>query len=129
MQHILVVDDDHMYTKLLRFLLEPNGYTVTVIESGQRAVEVLEQNEYDLILLDVTMPDMNGLDLCRRIRATSHVPIIFVSVRSDVSDKVLGLRAGADDYLTKPFDPDELLARISALLRRSGRAGTKIRPS
>ena len=119
MQHILVVDDDAMYTTMLRIILEAEGFTVTTIESGQRALEVLEQNEYDLILLDVMMPDLDGLDLCRRIRATSHVPIIFVSVRSDVSDKVLGLRAGADDYLSKPFDADELLARLWSLLRRT----------
>ena len=129
MQHILVVDDDRMYTKLLRFLLEANGYTVTAIESGQRALDDIEQNEYDLILLDVMMPDMDGLDLCRRIRATSHVPIMFLSMRSDVTDKVLGLRAGADDYLVKPFDLNELLARIRALLRHSGATVTKIRPS
>jgi two-component system, OmpR family, response regulator len=119
MQHILVVDDDHMYTKMLRVLLEPNGYTVTVIESAMKALESPDFNEYDLILLDVVMPDMDGLELCRRIRATSRVPILFVTVRSDVSDKLLGLQAGADDYLAKPFDPDELLARIRALLRHS----------
>jgi two-component system OmpR family response regulator len=115
MQHILVVDDDAMYTTMLRIILEAEGYTVTTIESGQRALEVLEQNEYDLILLDVMMPDLDGL---------------FLSVRSDVADKVLGLRAGADDYLAKPFDPDELLARIRALLRPSGhQAETKTHSS
>jgi len=130
MQHILVVDDDAMYTTMLRIILEAEGYTVTTIESGQRALEVLEQNEYDLILLDVMMPDLDGLDLCRRIRATSHVPIIFVTVRSDVSERKLGLQAGADDYLAKPFDPDELLARIRALLRPSGhQAETKTHSS
>ena len=119
MQHILVVGDDHGYTKLLRVILEGEGYTVTTIEGGEKALEALDQNEYDLVLLDVVLPDMDGLDLCRRIRATSQVPILFLSVRSDVADKMLGLRAGADDYLAKPFDPDELLARIRALLRRA----------
>ena len=129
MQHILVVEDDAVYTKMLRFLLEANGYTVTTSDSSQRALEALEQNAYDLVLLDVVMPDMDGLDLCRRIRVTSQVPIIFLSVRSNVTDKVLGLRAGADDYLAKPFEPDELLARIRAQLRHSGATVTKIRPS
>ncbi len=79
---------------MLRFLLEGERYTITITESAERALESLEQNEYDLILLDVVMPDMDGLDLCRRIRATSDVPIMFLSMRSDVTDKVLGLRAG-----------------------------------
>ena len=125
MQHILVVDDDSMYTTMLRIILEGNGYTVTMIESAVRALDSLDFNEYDLILLDVVMPDVDGLDLCRRIRATSRVPILFVTVRSDMSDRKLGLRAGADDYLAKPFDPQELLARIRALLRSSGQAETK----
>ena len=94
MRHILVVDDDRPYTTMLRFLLEGDGYAVTTIESAERALESLAQNEYHLILLDVVMPDMDGLDLCRRIRATSDVPIMFLSVRSDVADKVLGMRAG-----------------------------------
>ena len=125
MQHILVVDDDPMYTTMLRIILEGEGYTVTMIESAVRALESLDFNEYDLILLDVVMPDMDGLELCRRIRATSRVPILFVTVRSDISDKLLGLQAGADDYLAKPFDPDELLARIRALLRPSDQTETK----
>jgi two-component system OmpR family response regulator len=125
MQHILVVDDDSMYTTMLRIILEGNGYTVTMIESAVRALDSLDFNEYDLILLDVVMPDMDGLELCRRIRATSRVPILFVTVRSDRADELLGLQAGADDYLAKPFDTDELLARIRALLRPSEQAETK----
>jgi len=127
MHPILVVDDDRSSTLMLRFLLEGEGHTVTTTDSGVSALEHLEQNEYDLILLDVAMPDMDGLDLCRRMRATSRVPILLLSVRSDVADKVLGLRAGADDYLAKPFDVDELLARARALLRRSSGTETKMR--
>ncbi len=119
MQHILVVDDDPIYTKMLRFLLEDEGYAVTTLESAKSVLESLDLNEYDLILLSIGMPEMDGLDLCRRIRVTSQVPIIFLSVRSDVADRVLGLKTGVNDYLTKPFDPDELLARIWALLRRT----------
>ncbi len=129
MQHILIVDDDRSYTTMLRVLLEGDGYTVTTIESAVRALEFLDHNEYDLVLLDVVLQDMDGLDLCRRIRATSRVPILFLTVRSDVADRMLGLRAGADDYLTKPFEPNELLARIRALLRHSGRTETKMRAS
>ena len=127
MHPILVVDDDRNSTLMLRFLLEGEGHTVTTTDSGVSALEHLEQNEYDLILLDVAMPYMDGLDLCRRMRATSRVPILLLSVRSDVADKVLGLRAGADDYVTKPFDPDELLARARVLLRRSSGTETKMR--
>ena len=119
MQHILVVDDDRSYTTMLRFLLEGEGHTVTTTDSAVRALESFDHNEYDLVLLDIVLPEMDGLDLCRRIRTQSDVPIMFLSVRSDVGDRVLGLRAGADDYLAKPFDPNELLARIRALLRRS----------
>ena len=121
MQHILVVDDDPIYTKLLRFLLEGEGYTVTTAKSAERALEYLDHNEYDLILLDVVMPEMDGLELCRRIRPTSQIPILFLSVRNDASYKLLGLRVGGDDYVTKPFAPDEVLARIEALLRRASR--------
>jgi DNA-binding response OmpR family regulator len=119
MRQILIVDVDSTSTMMLRALLEGDGYTVTT-DSAERALEAVDHNEYDLILLDVVLPNMDGLELCRQIRATSQVPIIFLSVRSDVTDKVLGLRAGGDDYLSKPFDMDELLARIWALLRRTG---------
>ena len=120
MHHILIVDADTNSTTMLRFLLEGEGYVVTATESAERALESLDYTDYDLVLLDVVLPNMDGLELCRRIRATSQVPIIFLSVRSDVADKVLGLRAGGDDYLRKPFDTDEVLARIWALLRRTG---------
>ena len=125
MQHILVVDDDAMYTTMLRIILEAEGYTVTMIESAVRALESLDFDEYDLILLDVVMPEMSGLDLCRLIRTTSRVPILFVTVCSGVADKARGLRAGADGYITKPFAPGEVLARISAQLRRSAWAKTE----
>ena len=129
MQHILVVNDDPSYTTMLRVLLEGEGYTVTTTRSAVWALESLNHNDYNLVVLDVVLPDMDGLELCRRMRATSHDPILVLAMRSDVADKMLGLRAGADDYLTKLFDLDELLARIRALLRRSGRPETKMRAS
>ena len=112
--------------KMLRFLLEGDGYTVTTIESAERALESLAHTTYDLVLLDVVMPQMDRLPLCQQIRAPRRVPILFLTVRSDISEKKLGLQAGADDYLAKPFDPQELLARIRALLRHSdSKAETK----
>ncbi len=120
MQHILVVDDDPTSTMLLRHLLESEGYGVTTAESALQALDYLDQSDYDLVLLDIMMPEMTGLDLCRHIRTTSYVPILFLTTLSDAADKVRGLSIGGDDYLTKPFDPDEVIARIEALLRRTG---------
>ena len=111
MQHILVVDDDATNTKLLSFLLRDEGYAVTAVHSPEEALATLDDTTYDLICLDVMMPGMDGLELCQRIRTTSTTPILFLSARGAVADKVAGLTAGGDDYLGKPFDPNELLAR------------------
>ncbi len=119
MHHILVVDDDATNTKLLKFLLSDEGYQVTALNSPTEALRVVSEQVYDLIILDIMMPGMDGLDLCRRIRTTSTAPIIFVSARGEVKDKIIGLKAGGDDYISKPFDPNELLARTWAALRRS----------
>jgi DNA-binding response OmpR family regulator len=119
--HILLVDDDHTSTKMLRFLLEGEGYTVTTTKSAVWALQSLAHNDYNLVVLDIVMADMDGLELCRRIRATSDVPVVFLAMRSDVANKMLGLHAGADAYLTKLVDLDELLARIRALLHPSRR--------
>jgi DNA-binding response OmpR family regulator len=121
MQRILVVDDEPTNTKLLKFLLSDEGYEVTTAASADEALDVLNNNDFDLLLLDIMMPGMDGLDLCRRIRLTSQTPIIFVTSRGEVKDKVIGLRAGGDDYISKPFDPNEVLARTWAVLRRNGR--------
>ncbi len=118
MHHILVVDDDPTNTKLLKFLLSDEGYEVTAVHSPHEALSRLSDNVYDLIFLDIMMPGMDGLELCRRIQATSKTPIIFISARGEVKDKITGLKAGGDDYITKPFDPNELLARTWAQLRR-----------
>lgn len=120
MHHILVVDDDPTNTKLLKFLLSDEGYEVTAVHSPHEALAMLATNVYDLLILDIMMPDMDGLELCRRIRMTSTTPIIFISARGEVKDKVTGLKAGGDDYISKPFDPNELLARTWAALRRTG---------
>ncbi len=120
MHQILVVDDDPTNTKLLKFLLTDEGYEVTAVHSPNEALTTLQSSVYDLILLDIMMPGMDGLELCRRIRMTSNTPIIFISARGEVKDKVTGLKAGGDDYISKPFDPNELLARTWAALRRTG---------
>jgi DNA-binding response OmpR family regulator len=123
MQQILVVDDDLTTRKMLRFVLEQQaGHEVTEAETTVQAEECLATQRFDLVLADVTMPGPDGLELCKRIRTTSNVPIMVVSARSDIPSRVKGLQLGADDYLPKPFDPSELVARVEALLRRASRS-------
>jgi two-component system, OmpR family, response regulator len=118
--HILVVDDDAHIREVMRFALEKAGYRVSEAADGSRAFELLEASSFDLVVLDIVMPEDDGLTLCRKIRAgQSRLPIIFVSSRDDELDRVLGLELGADDYLTKPFSPRELAARVAAVLRRT----------
>jgi len=116
--HILVADDDLPSVKLTAFLLEEAGYRVLKAYDGPTILQSVEQHQPDLILLDVSMPNTNGFDICRHIRRTSDVPIIFLSARSQLHDRVTGLQIGAYDYLVKPFEPSELLARVEAVLRR-----------
>ena len=120
MHHILVVDDEPTNTKLLKFLLTDEGYEVTTASSADEALDILDAHDIDLVLLDIMMPGMDGLELTRRIRKDSQTPIIFITARGEVKDKVIGLRAGGDDYISKPFDPTEVLARTWAVLRRNG---------
>jgi two-component system, OmpR family, response regulator RegX3 len=115
---ILVADDDISSVKLTSFLLEDAGYRVLKAYDGAGILQTVEQSQPDLVLLDVTMPKVNGFDLCRQIRMTSDVPIIFVTGNSQLQDRVKGLQIGGDDYLVKPFEPAELLARVEAVLRR-----------
>ena len=117
--HILVVEDDPTDAKVLKFLLMDDGYRVRTAGSALDAAAALEAEVYDLILMDVVMPGSNGLAFCRSIRSAYVTPIIFVSGLCEVPDKVAGLQAGADDYIAKPFDPHELLARVGAAIRRS----------
>ena len=119
MHRILVVDDDPTNTKLLKFLLSDEGYDVVAVNSPNEALQATSDDVFDLLILDVMMPEMDGLELCRRIRETSATPIIFVSARGEVKDKVAALRIGGDDYISKPFDPSEVLARTWATLRRT----------
>lgn len=117
---ILVVDDEELIVKGIRFNLQNDGYEVITGSNGMQAVELARTPDIRLIILDVMMPELDGLEACRRIREFSNVPIIMLTARTQDMDKLLGFEQGADDYLTKPFNILELKARIRALLRRSG---------
>lgn len=116
---ILVVDDEKVLVKGIKFNLEAEGYEVDACYDGETAVEVAKNGNYDLILLDLMMPKLDGLEACMKIRETSMVPIIMLTAKSEDTDKLLGFEYGADDYITKPFNILELKARVRALLRRS----------
>jgi len=115
----LLVDDDARLPGLLKSFLEPQGVDVTTATGGAAALETLERDTFDVVILDVMMPGMDGLETLRRIRAMSSVPVLMLTARGDETDRIVGLELGADDYLPKPFNPRELLARIRALMRRS----------
>ena len=117
---ILVVDDEQVLVKGLKFNLENEGYAVETANDGATAVELAKNGGFDLILLDLMMPEMDGMTACMKIREFSNVPIIMLTARGEDTDKLLGFEYGADDYVTKPFNILELKARIRALLRRSG---------
>ena len=116
---ILVVDDEKVIVKGIKFNLENEGYEVDVAYDGAEAVEKAKQTEYDLVILDVMMPKMDGLEACMHIRQFSNVPVIFLSAKTDDMDTLMGFENGGDDYVTKPFNILELKARVRALLRRS----------
>ena len=118
-EKILVVDDDKNICDLLRMYLEKEGYTVVLAHNGVDAVSVFGSESPDLVLLDIMLPQLDGWQVCREIRKTSETPIIMVTAKDETFDKVLGLELGADDYVTKPFDTKEIVARIKAVLRRT----------
>ncbi len=116
---ILVVDDDLNICELLKLYLENEGYMVYVANDGQAAVDMFNEKSPDLVLLDIMLPKIDGWQVCREMRKTSSVPIIMLTAKGETFDKVLGLELGADDYVTKPFDSKEVMARIKAVLRRT----------
>ena len=118
MSKILVVDDELNICELLKLYLENEGYTVFTANDGQAAVTAFQQKAPDLVLLDIMLPKMDGWQVCREIRKTSSAPIIMLTAKGETFDKVLGLELGADDYMVKPFDAKEVVARIKAVLRR-----------
>lgn len=116
---VLLVDDDTKLYELLASYLEQNGVNVTCASDGRKGLMALDAGVYDAVLLDVMMPGMDGLEVCRRIRAKSNIPVLMLTARGDETDRVVGLELGADDYIPKPFSPRELLARLKAVLRRT----------
>jgi len=120
---VLLVDDDADILEVLRLYFEKEGYRVSSCMQGDKVLGVVESFNPDIILLDLMLPGMDGNDICRELRKTSDVPIIMLTARTDTLDKVLGLELGADDYIAKPFEPKEVLARVKAVLRRTERKG------
>lgn len=119
--HVLVVDDDINICELQRIYLEKENFQVTVCHDGKKAVEVFKDKAPDIVILDIMLPGMDGWEVCREIRKLSAIPIIMLSAKDETFNKVLGLELGADDYMVKPFEPKELIARIRAVLRRYDR--------
>jgi DNA-binding response OmpR family regulator len=116
---VLVVDDDRPSLKMTAFLLREEGYTVFTADNGQEALRLIDEKTPDLLILDVMMPGMDGWEVTRQLRRASNLPIIILSAKGETSDRVYGLDLGADDYLAKPFEPSELLARVRSVLRRA----------
>ena len=117
-ERILLVEDDPRLAEMLQQYLGQAGFDVTVAPLGSAALELLARPDFDAVLLDLMLPDMDGLDLCRQLRAKNDIPVLMLTARGDAIDRIVGLELGADDYLAKPFEPRELLARLRAILRR-----------
>jgi two-component system alkaline phosphatase synthesis response regulator PhoP len=116
---VLIVEDERKILDLIRLYMQKEGYEAVTASDGEEALRLFAQVKPDLVVLDLMLPRLDGLEVCRRIRQSSHVPVIMVTAKEEETDKVIGLGLGADDYLTKPFSPRELMARVKALLRRS----------
>jgi DNA-binding response OmpR family regulator len=119
MARVLLIDDDRRLHELLSAYLEQNGFTVRGAPDGPRGLAELDANVFDIVVLDLMMPGIDGLEVCRRIRKKSRVPIVMLTAKGDETDRVVGLELGADDYIAKPFGPRELVARLRAVLRRT----------
>jgi DNA-binding response OmpR family regulator len=126
---VLVVDDEASIRTIIEYALRDAGFEVISAARGDEALKVLEREPIDLVVLDLMLPGVDGLEVCRRIRATRNTPIIMLSARAEELDKVLGLELGADDYVTKPFSPRELVSRVKAQLRRARLEPDQTEPS
>lgn len=124
-KRVLVVDDEKLIVKGIRFSLEQDGMEVDCAYDGEEALELVQSNEYDIVLLDLMLPKINGLEVCQQIRGFSQIPIIMLTAKGEDMDKILGLEYGADDYITKPFNILEVKARIKAILRRTAKLEVK----
>ncbi|MCG8636714.1 MAG: two-component system response regulator CreB [Desulfobacterales bacterium] len=120
MKHILIVEDESSIAENIQYALETEGFETTWLSEGRGVESLVRSGGADLIVLDIGLPDVNGMELCKKIRAWSSVPVIFLTARSDEIDRVVGLEIGGDDYMVKPFSPRELSARVKAVLRRTG---------
>jgi two-component system response regulator RegX3 len=118
MTKILIIEDESSFSEALSFLLQKEGYSITIAENGKIGLDEFKSQDFDLVLLDLMIPEISGIEVCRVIRATSQVPIIMLTAKDSEIDKVVGLELGADDYVTKPYSSRELVARIKAVLRR-----------
>ncbi|MFQ5478187.1 MAG: response regulator [Candidatus Binatia bacterium] len=125
---LLLIEDDTRLAEMLVQYLGENGFMVCRSEDGLGGLELSRAQRFDLIVLDVMLPDIDGFEVCRRVRAESDVPVLMLTARGDPTDRIVGLELGADDYLPKPFEPRELLARLRALLRRARPSGSNLRP-
>ena len=122
MNHILIAEDEHLIARLVEMTLTRAGYRCTVAEDGRTAADLIEKTDFDMAILDIMLPGLDGYDLLASLKPQG-VPVIFLTAKSAVKDRVLGLRLGADDYITKPFAAEELVARMETVLRRTGRGG------
>lgn len=120
---VLLVEDEENLASLVTAYLQQEGYLVVAVSTGAEALKALADGPVRLVVLDLTLPDMDGLEVCRRIRTRSHVPVVMLTARDEQADRLAGLEAGADDYIGKPFSPQELVARMKAVLRRSEQHG------
>ena len=118
MYKVLIADDNKQIVSILSEYCKKNNFTVSTVFDGETALKEIEENEFDIILLDVMMPKKDGFDVCRQVRSFSNVPIIMITARGEDYEKIMGLEIGADDYIVKPFSPGEIIARINAILRR-----------
>jgi two-component system response regulator VanR len=124
--HVLIADDDIEIAKLIEIYLANEGYRISKAYNGLEAMEVIRKESIQLLILDVMMPEMNGLEVCRAVRAEHAIPILMLSAKAEDMDKIMGLMTGADDYMVKPFNPLELMARVKSLLRRSFYLNTQL---
>jgi two-component system OmpR family response regulator len=127
-KHVLIVDDEKRIREVVEYALQKDGYRVSSVADGQDALLAVERDRPDLVVLDVMLPGLDGLSVCRKIRALHQTPILFLSARADEVDRIVGLELGGDDYLVKPFSPRELVARVRAVLRRFEAATGEPRP-
>ncbi|MEQ8779405.1 MAG: response regulator transcription factor [Roseibium album] len=125
-QQILLIEDDNRLAEMVRDYLGKSGFKVTIAADGQKGLDQQRRQQFDAILLDIMLPDIDGLEVCRKLRANDRTPILMLTAKGEPMDRIIGLELGADDYLPKPFEPRELLARLKAVLRR-GRSETDTR--